>query len=50
VIVADHTKFGRKAMVHVAELTEIDQIISDRGLAPEQREWLDERGVSYLLV
>jgi DeoR/GlpR family transcriptional regulator of sugar metabolism len=49
-IVADHTKFGRKAMIHVADLAEIDQIISDRGLAPEQREWLDERGVNYLLV
>jgi DeoR/GlpR family transcriptional regulator of sugar metabolism len=50
VIVADHTKFGREAMIHVADLAEIDQVISDRGLAPEQREWLDERGVSYLLV
>jgi DeoR/GlpR family transcriptional regulator of sugar metabolism len=49
-IVADHTKFGRKAMIHVADLSEIDQIISDRGLAPEQVEWLDERGVRYLLV
>lgn len=50
VIVADHTKFGRTAMTHVADLAEIDQIITDRALASEQREWLDERGVSYLLV
>ena len=49
VIVADHSKFGRNAMIHVADLNEIDQIISDRDLAPEFRQLMDERGVSYLL-
>jgi DeoR/GlpR family transcriptional regulator of sugar metabolism len=37
-------------MVHVADLNEIDQVISDRALAPEYRKLLDERGVSYLLA
>jgi DeoR/GlpR family transcriptional regulator of sugar metabolism len=50
IIVADHSKFGRKAMVHVADLTEIDQFISDRELAPEFRELLDARGVNYQLA
>ena len=50
VIVADHTKFGRNAMIHVADLAELDQIISDCGLAPEHRQFLDERGISYLLA
>jgi DeoR/GlpR family transcriptional regulator of sugar metabolism len=50
VIVADHTKFGRNAMIHVADLAELDQIISDSDLAPEHRQLLDERGVSYLLA
>jgi DeoR/GlpR family transcriptional regulator of sugar metabolism len=50
IIVADHTKFGRKAMIHVADLAELDQIISDSGLAPEHRQLLDERGISYLLA
>jgi DeoR/GlpR family transcriptional regulator of sugar metabolism len=50
VIVADHTKFGRNAMIHVADLDELDQIISDRDLAPEHRQLLDEHGVSYLLA
>lgn len=49
VIVADHSKFGRNAMIHVADLTEIDQIISDRDLAPEFRQLMDEHSVSYLL-
>jgi DeoR/GlpR family transcriptional regulator of sugar metabolism len=50
VIVSDHTKFGRNAMIHVADLTELDQIISDRDLAPEYRQLLEEKGVSYLLA
>jgi len=50
VIVADHTKFGRSAMIHVADLAELDQIISDHSLAPEQRQLLDKHGVSYLLA
>ena len=50
VIVADHTKFGRNAMIHVADLAELDQIVSDRDLAPEHRQLLDEQGVSYLLA
>jgi DeoR/GlpR family transcriptional regulator of sugar metabolism len=37
-------------MIHVADLAELDQIISDRGLALEHRQLLDERGISYLLV
>src|ERR1017187_5487849 len=50
VIVADHTKFGRNAMIHVADMAELDQIISDRDLAPEHRQLLDEHGISYLLA
>ncbi len=50
IIVADHTKFGRNAMTHVADLDELDQIISDSDLAPEHRQLLDERVVSYLLA
>jgi DeoR/GlpR family transcriptional regulator of sugar metabolism len=50
VIVADHTKFGRNAMIHVADLAELDQIISDSDLAPEHRQLLEEHGISYLLA
>ena len=50
VIVADHTKFSRNAMIHVADLAELDQIISDRDLTPEHRQLLDEHGISYLLA
>ncbi len=50
VIVADHTKFGRNAMIHVADLAELDQIVTDRGLAPEHRQLLEEQGIGYLLA
>lgn len=50
IIVADRTKFGRKAMIHVADLTELDQIISDRDLSPEHRQLLDEQRISYRLA
>jgi DeoR family transcriptional regulator, fructose operon transcriptional repressor len=50
VLVADHTKFGRNAMVHVAELSELHQVISDHDLAPEHRQMLDKHGISYLVV
>jgi DeoR family transcriptional regulator of aga operon len=50
VIAADHSKFDRNAMVHVADLAEIDQIISDRNLAEEHRNMLDRNGIGYLLA
>lgn len=50
VIVADHTKFGRNAMIHVADLAEVDEIISDADLPQELRQLLDEHGVSYKLA
>jgi DeoR/GlpR family transcriptional regulator of sugar metabolism len=50
VIVADHSKFGRNAMIHVADFSEINQIISDRNLAQEHRQALDKLSVNYLLV
>ena len=50
IIVADHTKFGRKAMIQVASLSELDQIITDSNLAPEHRAFLDERSISYVLA
>lgn len=50
IIVADHTKFGRNAMLHVADLADIDLIISDTGLASEHRQMLDNHGLAYHLI
>lgn len=45
VIVADHSKFGRDAMIHVAPLSDIDEIITDVGVAAEFRKMLEEHDV-----
>lgn len=50
IIVADHTKFGRKAMIHVADLSEVQQVISDRGLDPQYRQLLEEQSIEYTLA
>jgi DeoR/GlpR family transcriptional regulator of sugar metabolism len=50
ILVVDHSKFGRRAMVHVAELADLDHVISDRDLAPEHRQLLDRHGIAYTVV
>ena len=50
IIVTDHTKFGRNAMIHVAPLEEADYVVSDSGLEEEYRELLRSRGVEVLLA
>jgi DeoR/GlpR family transcriptional regulator of sugar metabolism len=37
-------------MIHVADLAELDQIISDQNLDSEQVQLLNDRGVNYLLA
>lgn len=50
VIVADHTKFGRDALIRVAGLDEIHQIVSDKGLSLEFQRVLEAHGVGYILA
>ena len=50
IIVADHTKFGRGAMIPLAQLDAVDTVVSDTGLAPEYVELLQRSGVEVLLA
>ena len=50
IIVTDHTRFGRNAMINVAPLDVADYVVSDMGLAEEYRELLRGRGVEVLLT
>ena len=50
IVLADHTKFGRAAMIPLAPLDVADTVISDKALAPEFRELLEARGVEVLLA
>ena len=50
IIVADHTKFGRSAMIPVAPLEAAHTVVSDTGLAPEYAALLRARNIELLLA
>jgi len=50
IIVTDHTKFGRGAMIPLAPLDVVDIVVSDQALADEHREMLKAHGVELLLA
>jgi DeoR family fructose operon transcriptional repressor len=50
IIVCDHSKFGRAAMVPVAPLDVIDTVVSDAALAPEHRQMLQAKDIEVLLA
>jgi DeoR family transcriptional regulator, fructose operon transcriptional repressor len=50
ILVADHSKFGHDAMMHVATLNEIDQIVTDRALEPQFQLMLKDNQVECSLA
>jgi len=50
IIVADHSKFGHDAMIHVASLSDVDQIVTDSKISPEFQEMLRENQVECLIA
>ena len=50
IIVADHTKFGRSAMIPVAQLEAADTVVSDGELAPEYIDLLRSKDIEVLLA
>jgi len=50
IIVADHTKFDRTAMVHLAPLNAADILVTDTEASPKHRELLLRHGVEVLLA
>lgn len=50
IIVADRSKFGHHSMIHVAPLSDIDQIVSDKELDPEFQRMLKNNDVDCILV
>jgi DeoR/GlpR family transcriptional regulator of sugar metabolism len=50
VVVADHSKIGRSNLAFLSELSEIDLLIVDSGLAAEQRKLLDDCGVKVQIA
>jgi DeoR/GlpR family transcriptional regulator of sugar metabolism len=50
VVVADHTKIGRTALAFLCELSAVDTLIVDRGVAPEQRGGLERAGARLIVA
>jgi DeoR family fructose operon transcriptional repressor len=50
IVVADHSKFGRDAMIQVADWSEVHTVITDRGVRPEFQEMLKQKNVDLLLA
>ncbi len=50
IIVADHTKFGRPAMVPLAPMDIVDIIVSDQELAPEYQQMVQAKGIQLVLA
>ncbi|MGI2298097.1 DeoR/GlpR family DNA-binding transcription regulator [Paenibacillus sp. GXUN7292] len=50
VLLADSSKFGVQAFTHVADLADIDRIITDKALESSIRERLQERNIEVTIV
>lgn len=50
IIVADHSKFGRDSMLHVADLNELDVIVSDNALSEEFQEMIRNNSLDCVLA
>jgi DeoR family fructose operon transcriptional repressor len=50
IVVSDHTKFGRAALIPLAPLDVVDIVVSDTGLGAEHQDWLRAHDIEVRLV
>ncbi|HHO56708.1 MAG TPA: DeoR/GlpR transcriptional regulator [Trueperaceae bacterium] len=50
IVIADHTKIGQKAMAEFAPFSEIEYLISDEAISPEQIAMLDKAGLKLSIA
>jgi DeoR/GlpR family transcriptional regulator of sugar metabolism len=50
VVLADHTKLGQKALAFLCGLTDIDTLIVDRAIKPEQRGFIEKAAVRLVIA
>jgi DeoR/GlpR family transcriptional regulator of sugar metabolism len=50
ILVADSSKFGRRSLVRIVALAEINKVITDAGLDDDARRELERRGVELILA
>jgi len=50
IAVFDSSKFGRRSFVHIASLEKIDTIITDSGISPDFRDYVEASGIKLHIV
>jgi len=50
IVVADHTKFGKKSFIKFASITKIDKIITSRGIKKFYRSTYKKKGIEVIVV
>jgi DeoR family transcriptional regulator, fructose operon transcriptional repressor len=50
VLLIDSSKIGQATLTHVAGIHEIDLVVTDEGISPEDRSWLEENGVTVMVA
>jgi DeoR family transcriptional regulator of aga operon len=50
ILVADSSKFQRKSMVFICEVTKIHKVITDEGISDEDRKRLEDSGVKVIIA
>ena len=50
IVLADSSKFNRRGFSKIADLDDIDLIITDAGISPVLRNSLEERGIELIIA
>ena len=50
ILLADHTKFGRRAIAKICDLEEFDLIITDTGINADTEAALDKKNIHFMKV
>jgi len=50
ILLADHSKFGRQALVRVAEITAVQRIITSPGIDPVEVAAIRELGIDLIIA
>lgn len=50
IVVADSTKFGKRHLAVICNISQIDVLITDRGITPDHKEALEKMGVEVVVV
>jgi DeoR family transcriptional regulator of aga operon len=50
IVVADSSKFGRRNLAVICSVSQIDVLITDKGISPADNEALEKMGVEVVIV